>query len=327
LDKEHSLADLPKIQAFEALKTAKTAEEKIAAINEGRLPHEVVTPFADSDAVWAALVKQMPIFAMLKNLATIERHKAAEANRKYIEDLFSNPDVIAKSKILPYRFVEAEKHVTSSWMKDALRDGLELSFVNIPEIPGKTAVFLDVSGSMGPGYHSHEPDIMSKAAIFGVALMKKVDDGKFLLYDTQYADRSSGGWGSRQVARIREFPVSKRDSILTQASKIIAEGGTDTGAPFQKILDANERYDQVILITDEQQNAGAPAYKVWNEYLDKVNPNAKLFVVDVNSYRNAAFDPKQKNVYYIFGWSDKALDFISLASQGWDNIADYIEQS
>jgi 60 kDa SS-A/Ro ribonucleoprotein len=309
INKDYNDEALPQIRAFKALKSAKTVEEKVAAITEGRLPHEVVTPFANDKAIWEALVPQMPIFAMLKNMATIERHDAGKANKEFIQKLFSDPQRISKSKILPYRFMEAEKQVSTAWMKDSLRDALELSFVNLPEIEGSTAVFLDISGSMGGGYG--HPEVLPKAAIFAVALMKKIDDGKLVLFETF----------------THPMVVSKRDSLLTQAQKIRVQGGTDISRPFDEILQAREKFDNIILITDEQQNQGASVYKTFAQYQAKVNKNTKLFVIDVNAYRNAAFSVNHPNVYYIFGWSDKALDFISYMSKDATGMVKMIEQS
>lgn len=307
LGKDYDISELSQIQSFVDLKNAKTAKAKVSAITSGKLPHEVVTPFADSPEVWKALVPNMPIFALLKNLATIERHDAADANKAYIEGVFSNAEIIGKSKILPFRFLEAIDHVSRGWLQDALRDALELSFVNIPDIKGNTAVFLDVSGSMGPGYG--HPELLPKAAIFAIALIKKTDNGKLLLFNTS----------------LSEFTVSKRDSMLSQARSINARNGTDTALPFQHILNKGMKFDNIILITDEQQNSGRPMYGVFDDYLRNVNPKTKLFIVDVAPNSHGSVDPKIKNVEYIYGWSDKVLDFIALNSQGWGNMADAIE--
>lgn len=309
IDKEYNEELLDQIHWFNVLKRATTVAEKIEAIEKGKLPHEVVTPFANDKAVWDALVPQMPIMAMMKNLATIERHDAATANKAYIKSVFSDPQRIAKSKILPYRFMEAEKHVSAQWIKDALRDALELSFANIPDIEGNTAVFLDKSGSMGQGYG--HPEVLPKAAIFAVALMKKIDDGKLVLFNS-----------TTQLMNI-----SKRDSLLTQAQRITPSGGTNISLPFEEITSSREKFDNIILITDEQQNQGSSVYRTFAQYQEKVNRNTKLFVIDVNAYRNAAFSVNHPNVYYIFGWSDKALDFISYMSKDAKGMVKMIEQS
>lgn len=298
-----SLAELPQIQAFEALKSAKTPEEKIKAIIDGRLPHEVATTFAGKDAkVWEAIVPNLPIFALLKNLATLERHGVLESNRKLISGKFADAATIQKSKILPYRFLEARKHVNAAWAQDALRDGLDLSFGNFDDIEGRSAVFLDISGSM--------ESYIQTAAIFAVCLMKKTGgDGRFLCYDTQ----------------LDEVKVSMRDSTLTQAERIHARGETNTSLPMKKLLSDRDKVDNIILITDEQQNMGAPFIDALDEYRRKVNRNVRCFVINVAPYHGSLM-PVEGNTYYIYGWSDQVLQFVSMASKGWGSQVDAIRQ-
>lgn len=303
-DFEVDLSELPQIRAFEALKVAVTDEEKIQAITEGRLPHEVVTPFVgDSERVWGALVPQMPIMALMRNLATLERHKALEGQRQVIEKVFGNPDIIQKSKIFPFRFLKAAEKVQSAWAKDALREAVELSFGNLPEIEGKTAVFLDRSGSMSG-------DFLQTSAIFAICIMKKANlNGRFMTFDNE----------------LEEIAVSKRDSILSQADRIRARGMTNTALPMESLLRDRDKVENIVLITDGQQNEGRPFADVFNEYRQKVSPNVRLFIVDVSPYGTSLMKT-EKNVYHIFGWSDQVLQFISLATQGWSKVSDAIKE-
>lgn len=299
LDKETSLDNLDQVKAFERLKKATTDDEKIAAIKEGRLPADVATTFAgNSEKIWKAIVPQMPIMALVMNLAAIEKHNALEANKAYIEGVLTNSEQVQKSKVLPYTFKKALDHVSSAWLKDALRDAFELSVENIADIEGKTCVALDISGSMSGTY-------VETGALFGICLMKKAKlKGKFYLYDTQ----------------LDEFAVSMRDSTLTQAALIKTRGATNTSLPILKLLNDKEKVDNIILITDEQQNSGAPAMDVFDKYRKSVNPNVKLFVINVAPYANSITN-NDPNIYMIYGWSEKVLNFISLASQGFGNMA------
>jgi 60 kDa SS-A/Ro ribonucleoprotein len=100
--------------------------------------------------------------------------------------------------------------VASLWIKDVLRHAVELTFNNLPEIPGKTAVFLDVSGSMNGEY-------LRIGSVFALALLKKTSgNGVFRLFNTEVFNPKA----------------SLHDSILTQAERIKSQGGTDTGAPM-----------------------------------------------------------------------------------------------
>jgi len=298
------LADLPQIAAFERLKRATTAKEKIAAITEGRLPHEVATTFAGNDKeVWEAIAPQMPIFALLRNLATLERHGVLDANRAMISKKFADPEVIGRSKILPFRFLDAIDHVRSPWARDALRDGLDLSFANLPEIPGRSIVCLDVSGSMSGRY-------LLIGGIFAISLMKKTDyNGRFFLFNHMLAEAS----------------VSMRDSILTQAQSIRASGSTRTDLIARWMLQEKEEADNLILITDEQQNRGGPFINALDEYRRRVKRDINVFIVDISLYRRALLPPEDP-AYFIYGWSPQVLNFVSMASRGWGTMVEAITE-
>jgi hypothetical protein len=118
--------------------------------------------------------------------------------------------------------------------------------------------------------------------------------------------------------------------LLTQAYGIRANGcSTGTNLPFDDAIRRKVKFDNIILVTDGGQNCGRPCYEAWDEYKRKINRNAKLFVVDVSPYGKAlvkGFD-NANDCHYIVGWSDNVLNYIGLASQGWNNMVDYIEAS
>lgn len=158
---------MPQIAAYEALKHTTDVKEQIALIQEGKLPYEVVTGVVKPNReIWNAVLYQMPIFALLRSLNTLDRAGVLDENREYITSVLNDPERLAKSKILPFRFVTAFEEVGKAWVRDVLRQAVEITFDNLPEIPGKTAVFLDVSGSMEGNY-------LRIGSVFALALYKK----------------------------------------------------------------------------------------------------------------------------------------------------------
>lgn len=293
------------IWAFEQLKVAQTDEDKIRWIAEGRLPHEVATSFAGkSRAVWSAIVPQLPIFALVRNLATLERHGVLDEHRDLIVDKLTNAEAVANSKMFPHRFLEASKHVRDPRVTDALRRAVDLAFESVPEIPGRTAVFLDISGSMG--------GCIQQAALFALAAIKKAGgNGLLWLYDTQ----------------VDEFRFSLHDSLLSQAERIGVRGGTNTSLPMQRLLSRGERVDNILLITDEQQNTGTAFVTALDGYRRRVNGQAKCFVLNVAAYRDALVPESDTLTHYIYGWSDQALAFVGLAARGFGSMVDAVRAS
>ena len=129
------------------------------------------------------------------------------------------------------------------------------------------------------------------ASVFAISLMRNTRmDGRFFLFDTC----------------LEEVAVSRRDSVLTQAERIKAQGGTNTALPMQQLLSERDRVDNIVLFTDEQQNTGTPFFDVLTKYRRTVNADTKMFIVDVSPYRNA-LTADVPDTWYIYGWSDRVL--------------------
>lgn len=303
IGKEYDTNLLPQVTAFERLKKAETTKDKIAAITEGKLPHEVVTGTVKPDKdIWNAIVPQMPVFALLRHLNTLSRAGVLEENRQYITERLTNAEALRKTKILPFRFLNAFEQVEEPWLRDVLRQAVELTFANLPEIPGRTAIFLDVSGSMTGSY-------VRIGAVFALALFKKTGGNcMFWLFNTD----------------VRQFKPSVYDSILTQAERIRASGGTDTGAPMRLLRETREKVNQIIMITDEQQNTGSPFYRELLLYRKHINPEAKAFIIDIAPYRSAMVPEGDTLTHYIYGWSDQVLQYISFATQGYGGMVNRV---
>jgi 60 kDa SS-A/Ro ribonucleoprotein len=186
-----------------------------------------------------------------------------------------------------------------------LREAVEATFGNLPEIPGKTAVFLDKSGSMAGEY-------LLIGGVFAVALYKKTKgNAVFWTFNT----------------RVEEQDISLHDSILSQADKFWASGGTDVAAPVRRLAERRVFVDNIIVVTDEQQNVGGPFNKALVEYRRKVNGRVKVFVIDVAPYRSALVPPADPLTFYIYGWSDTVLQYISFAVQGYGGMLDMVNKT
>ncbi|WP_391574675.1 TROVE domain-containing protein [Cohnella sp.] len=304
---EANLTLLPQVGALEQLKRAATEQERLHWIENGKLPHEVVTgAVKPTKAIWEALLGQMPTFALLRHLSTLEREGVLEDRRNLDAAIarLTDPVALSKAKILPFRFAKAFRQVKHPELRDALRDAVELTFANLPDLEDRTAIFLDISGSMDGEY-------LQTGSVFALALYKKTQGNSlFWLFDTEAEDA---------------YP-SRRDSILSQADRIQTRGGTDTGAPVRKLLSERHKVDQIVIITDEQQNSGSMFYRELANYRAKVNPQVKAFIIDISPYRSAMVPPQDPNTYYIYGWSDTVLSYIAQTAKGYDSLVETVKK-
>jgi len=296
--------DLPQVAVYEKFKRAST-EEKAKLIREGRLPHEAVTGVGGLNKdCWRALVPQLPVLALLRNLNTLSRHGVLDEARDLISSKLTNEEALRSAKVFPFQFLKAFEAVDSPWVRDVLRQSVEIAAKNIPLIKGKTAIFLDISGSM-------YGDFILIGAVFAFSLFKKVNGNAvfWLFNDSVY-----------------EAQPSLVDSILSQAERIRAYGGTNTGAPIELLTEKRIFVDNIIMITDEQQNEGNPFYRGLLRYRTKVNKNAKCYIIDVSPYRSAVVPLSDTLTYYIYGWSDRVLHFIAYANQGFDSMVKKVRE-
>lgn len=306
IGQEANLSLLPQVEALEQLKRAGSEAEQLMWIEAGKLPHEVVTgAVKPTKAVWEALLHQMPIFALLRHLNALDRAGVFEDrnNLAIAVERLTDQRALKKSKILPFRFAAAFRQVQHPVLRDALRDAAEYTFDNLPDLEDQTAIFLDISGSMNGEY-------LQIGSVFALALYKKTQGNSlFWLFDTVVEDARP----------------SRRDSILSQADRIQARGGTDTGAPVRKLLNERRKVDQIVMITDEQQNHGSPFYEALQKYRSKVNPNVKAYIIDIAPYRNAMVPQPDRNTFYIYGWSDTVLSYIAQSAKGYGSMVEKIE--
>lgn len=338
LDKEVDFNVLPQLAAYESLKKETDMSRVRELIRQARIPHEVATGAISKPdlATWTAIMKEMPIFALLRNLNTLQRHGVLDNvdNRQHVISVFTNEQAILRSKILPYRFLTAYEQFTG-WedIRGGLRTALNLSFKNVPDIFGTTHVSIDKSGSMNG-------DRMKHASIFGVATYMKAPDSELTMFDTLLYDTK----------------LDKNNSLMTNVQKLPgASGGTAISLPVQHLLGTvkdgqnnvnswlrthtgyhpqvdqgfrrNEPtvVDNIVIITDEQQNTGSPLVIEFEKYRETVNPDAKLFIINVAGHQGYTIPKDSKNVFYIFGWSDQVLNYVSYVSHGFAGQRQHVE--
>jgi len=281
------------------------AEDSIIdLIRKAKLPHEVVTSRVNmTPAIWEALMYEMPVMALLRHLATLEKNDVfnSEENVNFVIERLTNEDLLLRAKILPFRVYDAYKKIFNERIKDALREALETTVANLPDIEGKTAILIDTSWSM--------EKLISKASLFAISLYKKTNGNAVVIEFNNSA---------------KKVELSKHDSILTQMDKFVARGGTNTASAVELLIKNNIIVDNIVVITDEQQNDGAPFYNVLNKYRKWINPNVKTFIVDLSPYRNYFTPPADKNTFYVFGWSQSVLDYIALNTKDTNSIVDEI---
>ena len=296
--------DLPAACAIERLANVDTVEQ-VQLIRKHRLAHNVVSGKVSkmTREIWEALLPDMPLFALLRHLATFERHQIVDDWRDFLEKRITDGPAIRRAKILPFRFLKAHGEIKTPWLRDALKTAVENSIGALPDMPGKTGILLDVSGSMAGEY-------LQTGGVLAFALFKKTNgETQFLTFNDCLHDPRP----------------SLTDSIIGQAERLKGTDGTDTGIGIRYWTKEKEHLDNIIIITDEQQNTGTPFTEALKEYRQSVNPETVAFVIDVAPYKGRMIAPNDEKTYYAYGWSDAVLRYVACTLSGYSNIVGYIE--
>ena len=337
---EEARRQLPQLDAYERLKKldAGQLQDALQLIRAGRIPDNVVTGVVKTTPdVWRALLPDMPLFSLLRHLVTLTRNGVLGKERN--ESVFSrltDAGAIKGAKIFPFRFAQAWRELSQTyryggygdepvqalgeciglktdhaqngshdwWLLDALEQAVEASVDAMPDLPGRTAVMLDVSVSMDGRF-------IQAGSVLALSLLKKTGGrGRFMIFNTECED----------------VTVDASETIIRASSRLHARGGTDTGVCLKRLTAEKDFCDTIIIVTDEQQNRGATFYSKLSDYRKQVNPNAQAFIVDVAPYTTAMTPPVDEKTWYCCGWSDQIISLIAMATRGFGDLVQTVSQ-
>ena len=267
-------------------------------------------------ATWEKLIDSGKIgyIALLRNLRNILT--ASPSNASKVLATIENPEMVKRSKQLPFRYLSAYKeleNIGGSRVFDALENAVEASIENMPKLEGTTVIAVDTSGSMSSAISAN-----SKVRCYEIAMMlglianKICENSIFYTFDTS----------------IKKHPVSNRSGILyTTINSAHCGGGTRMQLPFEKMIADNIKADRIIVLSDNECNGGwhnKPVQALADAYRNYTGNDIWVHAVDLQGYGTQQFHGRKTNI--ISGWSEKVFAFIKLAEQGEGNLERTIEQ-
>lgn len=177
-------------------------------------------------------------------------------------------------RVLPFRFIAAARVVPQ--LEPMLEHWMLKCTATLPKLPGKTVLLVDVSGSMN-ALISNKSDLtrLDAAKALAILLREICEEVVVLRFNVS----------TTLVPPRRGFALG--DAIGKP------HGGTSLG---QAVTQANtEKYDRLIVITDEQSTNRPGA------------PNGWGYVINIAAHRNGVgYGPWM----HIDGWSEAVIDYI-----------------
>lgn len=231
----------------------------------------------DKKTAWERLITENKLgaLAFLRNLRNMKNAGVDEAI------IFAGLTRMKVERVLPFRFLAAAKHAPQ-W--EAQIEPVMLKCLKGKEkLPGKTALVLDGSGSMFGSKVSvrSELDRFEAAAALAILVREICEQCVILVFSIN----------SFVVPARRGFAL--RDALY----KMAEHSGTYTQRAV--LHAAEEGYDRLIIITDEQSHQSI------------TNPlvGTNAYVVNVASYKNGiGYGPW----VHIDGWSEAVINYIMM---------------
>jgi hypothetical protein len=267
---------------------------------------------------WEAVIPSMGIFALVRNLRNFDQAGVSDAVAEQVARRIADPETVAKSRMLPFRFWAAFKHTDSLRWAQALEKALNLSLTNVPALRGRTLVLVDRSPSMFPGYGFSTPNasditLAEQAAVFGAALAVRAADPTLVEFGIR-----------NQVVR-----VPKGGSVL----RLIEAFGQHDGTDIPSAVKAHFKgHDRIVVVTDEQtrqgwfpSNGGAYGGMQETEIDDLVPRNVPVYMWNMAGYKAGATPSGGANRHTFGGLTDAAFRMIPLLESGraarwpWEN--------
>jgi 60 kDa SS-A/Ro ribonucleoprotein len=314
-------ADLPRlVRAFEVAMASTDRAEVIALVREHRMPHELVrTELKNDAAVWAALLEDMPLGAMIRNLGKMTAiglvAPMSEAARVVASRLV-DPARLGKARIHPVTVLSAlrvyqqghgeraaRRANALSWapvreVVDALDEAFHLAFKGVPRTGKKHLLALDVSGSMACGVIAGVPGLTPRVASAAMAMATARAE-----HDTAFVGFTSGADG------LRSLGISARQRLddVIRAVSDLPFGGTDCSLPMRWAAKHKVPVDVFAVYTDSETWAGpVHPFQALRDYRQTMGRDAKLVVVGMTATKFTIADPKDPGMLDVVGFDAAA---------------------
>lgn len=260
---------------------AKPRDAEQAAVWKRLVDGELATPdtwevalssgTGDKRAHWERLLveNKLGALALLRNLRNM---KDADVDEKLVVSALG---AMKTERVLPFRFLAAARYAPQ-W-EEALEAAMFRAVSEREKLAGRTVLLVDVSGSMVVPL-SRRSEMLRTDAAYGLAVLLREIAEKVSVYT--FSD------GAAWVPPRRGFAL--RDAMETSQP----HGGTNLGAALEAV---KEKYDRILVITDEQSHDRVPA------------PKGRGYVINVASAQNGVGYGAWS---HIDGWSEAVIEYV-----------------
>ncbi|MEU7580709.1 TROVE domain-containing protein [Streptomyces sp. NPDC041068] len=244
-------------------------------------------------AAWEAVIPSMGAMALVRNLRNFDEAGVSDEVAATVAAKLADPEVVAKSRQFPFRYLAAYQHAPSLRWSYPLERALGHSLANVPSLPGRTLILVDRSGSMwSPLSDRSQLNRADAAAIFGTALAMRAADADLV----QFGSSS---------ARVK---FRRGESVLKVLDRFGDLGGTNTTEAVRRFY---KKHDRVLIVTDEQAT-----HNYYGDPTEQVPAQVPVYTWNLAGYRAGHGPSGQGNRHVFGGLSDAAFRMVQLIEAG-----------
>ena len=321
---------LAQFAASERLAKAADPAEAVRLIAEHKLPREAVpTHLLNSKEVWAALLADMPMTAMIRSLGKMSEVgllQPRSAAAKTVAERLGDAARLKRARIHPLAVLLALSVYAQgrgfrgklAWQPvpaivDALDEAFYKCFAFVEPTGKRIMLALDVSGSMGSAFVAGTP-LTARDASAAMAMVTLAAEKDCHVVGFTAAGR--GAWKAPRRGLVPGYtdgltPLGlSRRQRLDDVVKSIASldfGGTDCALPMLYATERKLEIDAFVVYTDSETWAGAiHPVQALAEYRRKSGVAARLVVVGMTSNGFSIADPKDGGMLDVVGFDAAA---------------------
>jgi 60 kDa SS-A/Ro ribonucleoprotein len=334
-------ARLPRVvEGFVRAQEASGPAEAAELVREYRLPREALRP-ADltSREVWEALLEEMPMTALVRNLATMTRlgvvAPGSDGTVKVVGQL-GDAERIRRARVHPITLLAALRTYAAGhgargrnvWnpvreVVDALDAAFYTAFDNVEPTGKRLMLALDVSGSMTWGDVAGVPGLTPRDASAALALVTAATEERYELVGF-FAGRRGWKAGKRRewyggADGLTPLAISPRQR-LEDAIETVSDlpfGGTDCALPMLCARAQEREVDAFVIVTDSESWAGEiHASQALEDYRHASGIPARLVVVAMVANEFSVADPQDAGQLDVVGFDTATPQLISDFARG-----------
>lgn len=306
----------PRLAAVQELKKTDSAKMAVALIKQFRLPREVIpTQFLNDPDVWAALLEEMPITALIRNLPTLTKHGLIGIRGDYVASVverITDQDRLRKGRVHPIQVLSALKTYSggrstkgsNKWdpnprIVDALDDAFHLSFASVNPTGKRILLGVDVSGSMGGSMISGLGMSAAEASIaMAMVTMAREPDVIPMAFSSGFVP----------------LRITAKKSIMdaVRQTQGMPFDSTDCALPMIHATKNKIPTDLFVIYTDNETWFGnIHPVQALRQYRDTMGIAARLVVVGMTATEFSIADPSDSGMLDVVGFDSTAPQAIS----------------